>query len=215
MKNTGDDTLDQTLMSQEVSLLGRRYQDTSRQVQLERERQPSMGVMASKEVVDWLVFKTDRGERPAVSWDQIKEIDQENYEVDVINNNIVTSDTFEDINKNVLNLTTASEDLDTDYNQLCQGLHPDYVMESPINPKLFAQNNPKSNSEENTNLSDMNDNMEDDNTIAQASESDRMLPDGDFHNFSLFYCSQECFNIDSECRHQEVVLPDFECAFKL
>lgn len=209
-----DDIHEKTVVSQEVSLLGKRYRDTSLQVQGDRERQnqPQMGVRARREVVDWLVFKTDKGERPAVSWDKIKDIDQDAYKVDIINNNIVTSDTFEDINKNEIHKTTTNGDSIQMYNQFEEHTNLDFNSNIPIDSNSSDQNANTINltEEQNNNITEDTDNTEDTKTIVIANDNDETFPAGDFHNFSLFSCSQDCFNIDSDCHHQRVVLPVFQ-----
>ena len=75
----------------------------------ERQKQPMLGMMANNQVVDWLVYRTDKGERPLVSCDHIRELEQEICEFDIINNNFVKSDTFENINKNTISEVAENE----------------------------------------------------------------------------------------------------------
>ena len=209
-----DDIHDKTVVSQEVSLLGKRYRDTSLQVQGGREMQtqPQMEVRARREVVDWLVFKTDKGERPAVSWDKIKDIDQDTYKVDIINNNIVTSDTFEDINKNEIHKTATIGDSIQMSHQFEEDINLDFNSNIPIDFNSVDQkpNTINLTEEQNNNITEDTTNIEDTKTIVIANDNDETFPAGDFHNFSWFSCSQDCFNIDSDCQHQRVVLPIFQ-----
>ena len=179
-----DDIHEKTVVSQEVSLLGKRYRDTSLQVQGDRERQnqPQMGVRARREVVDWLVFKTDKGERPAVSWDKIKDIDQDAYKVDIINNNIVTSDTFEDINKNEIHKTKTNDDSIQMYNQFEEDINLDFNLNIPIDSNSSDQNANTINltEEQNNNITEDTDNTEDAKTIVIANDNDETFPAGDF-----------------------------------
>ena len=159
-----------------------------------------------------MVFKTDKGERPAVSWDKIKDIDQDAYKVDIINNNIVTSDTFEDINKNEIYKTTTNGDSIQMYNQFEEHTNLDFDLKIPLDSNSSVQNTNTINltDEQNNNITEDIDNIEDTKTIVIANDNDETFPAGDFHNFSLFSCSQDCFNIDSDCQHQRVVLPIFQ-----
>ena len=187
--------------NQEVSLLGRRYQDTSIQVQEERGRggitQPRMGVRARREVIDWLVFKTEAGEKPAVSWDQIKDFDNKIHRVDLINNNVVKSDTFEDINQNVVLQRRISEDSMCAYGQLDDQPSLDILMnivgEISTTDNIEVLANP---------VDELNNNSG--TAIAISSSPVHNIP-----GVSLFSCSQECFNPESKCDHQRIVLPDF------
>ena len=167
----GDDIQEKTVVSQEVSLLGKRYRDTSLQVQGDRERQnqPQMEVRARREVVDWLVFKTDKGERPAVSWDKIKDIDQDAYKVDIINNNIVTSDTFEDINKNEIHKTSTDGESIQMYNQFEEHTNLDFDLKIPLDSNSSDQNTNAINltDEQNNNITEDIDNIEDAKIINQ------------------------------------------------
>ena len=212
------DTLQRTAMGQEVSLLGRRYQDTSMRVEKERQKQPVMGVMASKQVVDWLVYRTDKGERPLVSWDQIRELEQEIREVDIINNNFVKSDTFEDINKN-----TISEVAEIEYAQCTHGSNADCTTKSDLATRIYCESYDNMAADVNENIETLVDNMDvNENTDSGlykteiiAIDNDRRHLNGNDQNLSLFHCSQECFDIHSHGQHQRVVLPEFDCVLKM
>ena len=205
-----DDKLDQTMVSQEVSLLGRRYHDTCLQVDREMRKQPVMGVRARNEVVDWLVYKTDKGEIPSVSWDKI--ITEDAQKSDILNNNITKSDTFDDINMNMFQDTAPTDDSDYIDNELDENLNVKYSSDM-LHEFSFPDETPETihilRGRNNNTTEDTVVNKADVETLVTAKNDEDIYPIENCENYSLFWCSQDCFKMDSNCEHQRVVLPAF------
>lgn len=140
----------------EVSVLGRKYSENyqsdsfdeedlelpNKNVKVARKTHPKMGVLAKKEVYNWLMFKTESEEESFSDEDPIlaENIDNEDH----LNNNAVLDDNERNQKNNkCLDVTTK--------------------------------------------------------------ETERFY----HHHSSIFKCSQDCFDENSQCHSQTIVLPNF------